>query len=188
MRALFDTNVLGLLYMTRQVIAVDRGGRTAIHSRTHSPTDAARLQAVSSAPFGGGGGPAPSGGGSGGASMTATAAGGGSSSGSAVGGGGRGTHLGCSGGFLTVATLQAALELLLQEDLEQRVLPFDAAAAAEAASLAAKRQRAGRPVDMRDTQIAGIALACRASIATRNVRHFDDLSVAVFDPWQSASE
>ena len=85
-------------------------------------------------------------------------------------------------------TLQAAFELLLQEDLEQRVLPFDAAAAAEAASLAAKRQRAGRPVDMRDTQIAGIALACRASIATRNVRHFEGLSVAVFDPWQSASE
>jgi predicted nucleic acid-binding protein len=38
-------------------------------------------------------------------------------------------------------------------------LDFDSAAATEAASLAAARQRSGRPVDMRDTQIAGIALA-----------------------------
>ena len=43
---------------------------------------------------------------------------------------------------------------------------------------------AGRPVDIRDTFIAGIALAHRASIATRNTRHFDDLPVSVLNPWQ----
>ena len=53
----------------------------------------------------------------------------------------------------------------------------------EAASLAATRQKAGRAVDMRDTQIAGIALARRATLATRNVRHFADLNVQVIDPW-----
>jgi len=36
---------------------------------------------------------------------------------------------------------------------------------------------------MRDTQIAGIALSRRASIATRNTRHFADLDVPVLDPW-----
>jgi predicted nucleic acid-binding protein len=36
---------------------------------------------------------------------------------------------------------------------------------------------------MRDTFIAGIALARRATLATRNVRHFDDLSVPVVNPW-----
>jgi hypothetical protein len=36
---------------------------------------------------------------------------------------------------------------------------------------------------MRDTQIAGIAIARRATLATRNVRHFADLSVRVVDPW-----
>ena len=41
----------------------------------------------------------------------------------------------------------------------------------------------GRPVDIRDTQIAGIALARRATLATRNVRHFGDLKVPIIDPW-----
>jgi len=36
---------------------------------------------------------------------------------------------------------------------------------------------------MRDTFIAGIARARRATLATRNVRHFDDLSVPVVNPW-----
>lgn len=80
--------------------------------------------------------------------------------------------------------LEAAFAQLLEEDLEDRVLAFDSAAATEAASLAAVRQRAGRPVDMRDTQIAGIALARRATLATRNLRHFRDLNVPVIDPWQ----
>ncbi len=79
--------------------------------------------------------------------------------------------------------LEEAFERLLAEDLEQRVLAFDAAAARQAATLAADRRRAGRPVDLRDTQIAGIALARRATIATRNLKHFGDLSVPVVSPW-----
>jgi toxin FitB len=79
--------------------------------------------------------------------------------------------------------LEAAFTGLVDEELENRVLDFDVAAARVAAPLAAERQRAGRPVDMRDTQIAGIALARRATLATRNVRHFADLKVPVVDPW-----
>ena len=81
--------------------------------------------------------------------------------------------------------LETAFARLLEEDLENRVLDFDSAAATEAASLAAGRQNAGRPVDMRDTQIAGIALARRAMLATRNLRHFADLKVPVVDPWET---
>ncbi len=80
-------------------------------------------------------------------------------------------------------TLETVFAQLLKDDLENRVLDFDGAAAVEAASLAAARQKAGRPVDMRDTQIAGIALSRRATLATRNVRHFEDLKVPVVDPW-----
>lgn len=79
--------------------------------------------------------------------------------------------------------LEAAFARLLEEDLENRVLDFDVAAATSAALLAADRHKAGRPADMRDTQIAGIALARRATLATRNVRHFADLKVPVVDPW-----
>ena len=80
-------------------------------------------------------------------------------------------------------TLEAAFARLLIEDLENRVLDFDSAAAIEAASLAAARQKNGRPVDMRDTQIAGIVIARRATLATRNVRHFADLKISIVDPW-----
>jgi predicted nucleic acid-binding protein len=82
-------------------------------------------------------------------------------------------------------SLEQAFDRLLEEDLENRVLDFDSTAATEAAALAAARQKAGRPVDMRDTQIAGIALARRATLATRNVRHFQDLRVSVIDPWET---
>jgi predicted nucleic acid-binding protein len=79
--------------------------------------------------------------------------------------------------------LEAAFDAMLRDDLAERIAPFDSAAAEEAAKLAARRPRRGRPVDLRDTQIAGIALARRASLATRNVRHFDGLSVTVVNPW-----
>ncbi len=79
--------------------------------------------------------------------------------------------------------LESAFDRLLDEDLENRVLAFDSEAALQAAGLAAARQRAGRPVDIRDTQIAGIAQARRATLATRNVRHFEGLTVPVLNPW-----
>ena len=82
--------------------------------------------------------------------------------------------------------LASAFARLLAEDLENRVLDFDTGAANEAAELAAQRQRAGRPIDMRDTQIAGIALARHAALATRNTRHFADLEFNVIDPWQTS--
>jgi predicted nucleic acid-binding protein len=81
-------------------------------------------------------------------------------------------------------TLTAAFDRLLEEDLEQRVASFDARAAAAAAELAATRQRAGRPIDLRDTLIAGVAIAHRATLATRNVRHFSDLDLPVVNPWE----
>ena len=79
--------------------------------------------------------------------------------------------------------LEEAFGGMLRDDLNGRIAAFDAAAAEEAAVLTARRQRRGRPVDLRDTQIAGIALARRAALATRNVRHFDGLNVSVVSPW-----
>jgi predicted nucleic acid-binding protein len=81
--------------------------------------------------------------------------------------------------------LERAFALLVEEDLGNRVLDFDVVAATASAGLAAARQQAGRPADMRDTQIAGIVIARRATLATRNVRHFADLSVPVVDPWRN---
>jgi predicted nucleic acid-binding protein len=79
--------------------------------------------------------------------------------------------------------LLAAFDQLLIHDLQNRVLPFDLSAALYAAQIDADRQRRGRPAGFADTQIAGIAVSHGAAIATRNVRHFQDLSVQVINPW-----
>ncbi|HET8827582.1 MAG TPA: type II toxin-antitoxin system VapC family toxin [Terriglobales bacterium] len=71
----------------------------------------------------------------------------------------------------------------LLDTIGHRIAGFDAAAAESAADLMARRRKAGRPVELRDTMIAGIALARRASLATRNVSHFADASISVIDPW-----
>lgn len=81
------------------------------------------------------------------------------------------------------SALEAAFEGLLTVDLDNRVLDFDVAAAYESATLAAQRRRAGKIVDMRDTQIAGIVLSRKAAIATRNVEHFADSGAEVMNPW-----
>lgn len=83
------------------------------------------------------------------------------------------------------SSLLEAFSALLDEDLDRRILDFDGAAAIEAARLAAQRHKAGHNVDFRDTQIAGIALARRATVATRNDRHFTDLNVPVVNPWRA---
>jgi predicted nucleic acid-binding protein len=81
--------------------------------------------------------------------------------------------------------LALALERTIALDIEGKVLAFDQSAAEETAILMAERQRAGRPGDLRDSMIAGIAIAHRATLATRNTRHFADLAVPVIDPWQA---
>jgi predicted nucleic acid-binding protein len=72
---------------------------------------------------------------------------------------------------------------MLTEVIEDRILPFDTAAAQQAANLMALRHKAGRPVELRDTMIGGIALASRATIATRNAKHFADLALPLMNPW-----
>jgi predicted nucleic acid-binding protein len=86
------------------------------------------------------------------------------------------------------SALESAFARVLEQDLQNRVLDFDRAAAVQAAGLAAQRSKAGKPVDIRDTQIAGIVLARRAILATRNVWHFSDLEVTIVDPWKASGD
>jgi hypothetical protein len=79
--------------------------------------------------------------------------------------------------------LEQKLDRLLVEDLDGRVQLFDRAAADAAGTIAASRQRAGRTVEIRDVQIAGIASARKATLATRNVRHFEGLDIRLVSPW-----
>lgn len=76
-----------------------------------------------------------------------------------------------------------AFSQALQQDFDGRILFFDEAAAAAAATIAAAQRRAGRPVEIRDVQIAGIVAARKATLATRNVRHFEATGIDLTDPW-----
>jgi len=80
--------------------------------------------------------------------------------------------------------LATAFENWLNEIVQQRILPYDEQAARAAAALAAERKRTGRTTDLRDTMIAGIVLASHATLATRNVKHFDDIAKSVVNPWE----
>jgi toxin FitB len=81
-------------------------------------------------------------------------------------------------------SLDASFEKVLHEDLEDRIVSFDEPAAQAAGRIAAARRRLGRPVEVRDLQIAGIAIARKAKLATRNIRHFEGLGVELIDPWR----
>lgn len=81
--------------------------------------------------------------------------------------------------------LEEAFNRALEEDFEGRVVSFDEAAAQSAARIAAERRRMGQTVEIRDVQIAGIAAARKATIATRNTRHFEGLGPELIDPWSA---
>jgi predicted nucleic acid-binding protein len=79
--------------------------------------------------------------------------------------------------------LISAFDLMLKTMIEGRIASFDAEAGLHAADLMAQRKRNGRPVEVRDTIIAGIVLANRGTLATRNTQHFADLPLTVINPW-----
>lgn len=80
------------------------------------------------------------------------------------------------------SALILAFEAILGK-INHRVVPFDVAAAEQAGDLMASRHKKGRPVELRDTMIAGIVLAHHATLATRNTSHFADLSLPLINPW-----
>jgi len=81
--------------------------------------------------------------------------------------------------------LAAAVDGIFGIDLAGRVLPFDSDAARAYAGIVSQRERAGRPISQFDAQIAAVARAHGAAIATRNVSDFEDCGVALVDPWKA---
>ena len=79
--------------------------------------------------------------------------------------------------------LQAAIDAMIDQDFQGRILPFDSLAAKAYAEVAAQRRAAGRPIAEADCQIAAIARAAGAPVATRNVKDFDGCGVEVINPW-----
>lgn len=81
------------------------------------------------------------------------------------------------------SALSEAIEGMLRDDFRARILPFDSSAAEAYAALAADRRASGRPISQFDGQIAAIARAHGAAVATRNTGDFDGCGIELIDPW-----
>lgn len=81
--------------------------------------------------------------------------------------------------------LTEAFDAALEHELGGRILEVGAAAASEAAGIAARLRSVGRPVDFRDVLIAGAVAVRRATLVTRNTRHFADTGIGMIDPWSA---
>lgn len=79
--------------------------------------------------------------------------------------------------------LAKAIEDILEEDLRDRILPFDREAARAYATIAAERRSAGLPISQFDCQIAAIARSNGAAMATRNTPDFAYCGISLIDPW-----
>ena len=71
--------------------------------------------------------------------------------------------------------------LLLFED---RILPFDKAAAEAHGVLRARLKEIGKPCSPTDSYIAAMALALDCPVATRNTDDFQWTGVTILNPWE----
>lgn len=81
------------------------------------------------------------------------------------------------------AQLRAAADAMFSA-FSDRLLAFDAAAAKHYGRVMTGRRRAGQPTSVLDAQIASICLSHSAALATRNVKDFESVGVALVNPWQ----
>jgi len=78
--------------------------------------------------------------------------------------------------------IEQAADALFAE-ITDRMLVFDSAAADRYGQLVALRERLGQPISIPDAQIAAIAFANRAAVATRDRDGFIDSGIQVIDPF-----
>ena len=82
-------------------------------------------------------------------------------------------------------SLEAAAQAMFSQDFGGRILPFGIEAAHAYTRIAVQRRRAGRPISQFDAQIAAIASASRACVATRNVNDYEGCGIKVLNPWDA---
>lgn len=83
--------------------------------------------------------------------------------------------------------LQNALLEQIELNFPDKVLAFDHAAAFRYGRLAADLRRRGISIGQSDAIIAAIALHHDATLATRNVRHFEPCGVRVVNPFDTGT-
>jgi hypothetical protein len=77
-----------------------------------------------------------------------------------------------------------AAKKIFDDDFADQVLSFDSDAADMYAEIAASRRTAGKPISQFDAMIVAMARSRGASLATRNVKDFENCGVDVINPWK----
>jgi toxin FitB len=80
-----------------------------------------------------------------------------------------------------------ALNDLIDVVFRNRILPNDMASALKFGEIFAMRSSMGRPIGVMDAMIAAICIVHGATLATRNVRHFDGLDLKVVNPFEAGA-
>lgn len=81
--------------------------------------------------------------------------------------------------------LDVRINILFERDFAGHVLDFNSGAAFEFGEIAGKLGEAAFTELLMDAQIAAIARARGASVATRNIKHFRLFDVPLFNPWDA---
>lgn len=71
----------------------------------------------------------------------------------------------------------------IQEEMADRILPFESSTADYWANLCAAAEKAGTPLSAFDSLIAGTAVEHGLVIVTRNSRDFESAPVMIINPW-----
>ena len=81
--------------------------------------------------------------------------------------------------------IEYSIKVLIPAWFGERILPITQGVAERWGSLDAQRRQIGRPLGVVDGMIAATALEHGLTVATRNVKDFTGLGVAIFNPWDA---
>ena len=79
--------------------------------------------------------------------------------------------------------LNERFEQFVATAFDQRILPFDEAAARIYGEILGHRREIGRPISSLDGQIAAIARSRGFSVATRNIKDFEECQLELINPF-----
>ena len=79
--------------------------------------------------------------------------------------------------------LAEEVELMFRFDFGGRSLPFDEDAAHQFAKVATSQSKVGHSIAHMDAMIAAIVRSRRATLATRNIAHFQHCGIQLINPW-----
>ncbi len=82
-------------------------------------------------------------------------------------------------------SLALRFKQFVDQGFDGRLLGFDAQSAVYFARVMALRKGQGRPMSFQDGQIAAIALQHGLPLATRNMKDFDEVGVALVNPFSA---